>query len=378
MLFPVAQGAYETASLTQCSHRLYCIGQAYNARASEGRIVGEQIKTIRVTRWKTDLRPYLEMKSDLLTCPAANDVAGIPEGWDEDIHGGDSLVGGGGSSARPDIYNETEKSDAGVSLENLKVEVWLRPGSDFRGVKENTLIYVMDCEEGQWARKFHGGSTNPIGSQVPSGTYELWFEDSWNETWNDLGIRFKEHDDGSLDITYIDERTGGNCYNLVDTSTGETLLKGMGDGNAALGWPRLSLGTSIKMEPEDEQPAVMTDEELAEFAEENTTGSGISGRATTGRYGMNSRANNREVLPGHVILVMDYLKTVAYGPTTNMPDNWQKRGWQTKQGEAVFARHFGRVNILFSDGTVELVDPLDINPARFSTVEKIWDPDIRK
>jgi prepilin-type N-terminal cleavage/methylation domain-containing protein/prepilin-type processing-associated H-X9-DG protein len=368
LLYPAAFKALEWHKLLACRKRLYHIYQAWNVRASEARVRSSQIAPLQVSYWKQQLRPYLEEDSAQLMCPVASLAAGTPTGWD----GVDpwerarqQVADGGGGGGRTGSFVSEEDIVERPSMENLKVEVWLRPGSDFRGVKQNNLIYVMDCEEGQWARK----------ENVTQDSYELVFEDSWNTTWNDLRMRFTEHEDGSLTITYLEENTGGNCYNLVDISTGETLLCGMGDGNAFHGWDKLSYGSSVTLDAENVDQPARPDDEIGEF----TTGPGGSagsgtGSALRGTYGMNSIANFREGIEGHVILCLDYKKSVARGPTDALPDWWHKDGWQTEEGIPVFARHGGMVNVLFSDGSVELMDPWTIDPAGPVSVNHWWDP----
>jgi len=371
LLYPAAYRALETRTLLGCTQRLHYIWQAWNVRASEARVRSTQIAPLQVSYWKQQLRPYLDEKSDQLMCPVASLSGGTPTGWDgvDPWERARQQVADGGSSGagRTGSFISEEDIVERPSTENLKVEVWLRPGSDFRGVKENNLIYIMDCEEGQWARK----------ENVTQDGYDLVFEDSWNTTWNDLRVRFSEADDGSLTITYLEEHTGGNCYNLVDITTGETLICGMGDGNAHHGWAKASYGTSVTLEAENVDQPEVADDEVGEFTTgpAGSAGSGSgTGAALRGTYGMNSIANFREGIEGHVILCLDYKKSVARGPTDSLPDWWHKDGWQTEQGIPVFARHFGKINVLFTDGSVELMDPWDIDPSGPVSVNRWWDP----
>jgi len=362
LLVPAAFHAFETADLVGCTERLHYIYQAWHVRAAEARGRSEQIAPLQVAYWKQQLRPYLDEQSDQLMCPVASLAVGTPEGWDgvdpwQRARRQPSSVTAGRTSSFISEEDIVERPD----LEALKVEVWL--AYDFRGVKANHLIYVMDCQEGQWARK----------QNVTEDSYELVFEDSWNTTWNDLRLRFTEHEDGSLTITYLSENTWGNCYNLVNVVTGETLLAGMGDGNAHHRWDKKPLGTSITLEAEDVDQPELTDDESPEFATGPGGGSG-PGVGIRGTYGMNSIANLREGIEGHVVLCLDYKKTVARGPTDSLPDWWHKDGWQTDQGLPVFARHFGKINVLFSDGAVELMDPWTIDPSGPVSVNRWWDP----
>jgi len=364
LLWPSLGNVFETSKLSKCTQRLYYIGQAYHVRASEARVM-EDLGPLRVVRWKSQLVPYLENKTEQLLCPVASNPAGIPTGWtDVDPWArAREAVENGEVPESSMFWTEGDLTEV-RSTESLKVEVWLRPGSSFRGVAANECIYIMDCTEGQWAMK----------KNVTDTSYELWFEDSWNTTWNDLVVRFTEKDTGELELTYLEEHTGGNCYNLVDVTTGECILRGMGDGNTFHHWPRLPLGTTVTLEPENKQERLVADDENSLFSPDPGGSTSVTGVATRGTYGMNSLADFRENVPGHVILCMDYEKTVARGPTDSLPDWWHQAGWQTTEGLPVFARHFGRVNVLFSDGRVELMDPYLIDPSGPVSVNKYWDP----
>ncbi len=371
LLVPALGGALRSLRLMQCTEHLCRIGQAYRLRGADDRL-SAQASLINIYTWRSALLPYLDYCSEVLVCPEENGVAGQPEaivtddGTTEPIGGGYGGSGGGGGY-----------SDGGTvgqrSTENLRVEVWLG-NSPYRGVAANQLIYVMDCEEGQWARKNEAGTTNPEGNVVPAGTYELWFEDSWNTTWKDLGLRFQDMSDGSLQITYVGENTGSNCFNLIDISTGQTLLQGMGEENAAHGWARLAFNTSATLPPEDS--AAVTDPSGG-----GAGGSGGSSAAAytsiTSNYGMNFAVDKRppEAVSSHIILCMDYKRRVAKGPTValpEVPDFWQAIGWQTREGIPVFARHSRLINVLFADGSVELVSPTEMDPIFGSLVERYW------
>jgi prepilin-type N-terminal cleavage/methylation domain-containing protein/prepilin-type processing-associated H-X9-DG protein len=374
MLYPTLQRAYDVARHMQCSDHLYRISQAYHMRGADERMEPARFKALSVYRWRSSLVPYLSGCSYILSCPQGDaepqeqapiggagdtggDTGGTDTGGGTGGTGGSGGGGGGGSS--------------GVSTENLKVEVWLRPGEPFRGVNQNELIYVMDCEPGYWAMK-----KNESGN-----SYELWFEDSWNVTWNDVKMKFEKLSDGSLQITYLEENTGGNCYNLIDIATGEALLRGMGDGNAAHGWPKLPYGAQVTISPEEQADSDAAFGTAGGSFGTDTSGGGggeaASGSGPAGNYGMNSLQHNQpcEGLGTHTILCMDYKKSIARGPTVvlpEVPDDWMRPGWEAVDGKPVFARHGGMVNVLFADGSVDLVDPAVLDPRNGTPVAKYW------
>ncbi len=92
---------------------------------------------------------------------------------------------------------------------------------------------------------------------------------------------------------------------------------------------------------------------------------------------MNSLARgDLSITPGRrVILCLDYTKVVARGATDSYPDDWRGEGWGTDAGLLVFARHDRRTNVLFTDGSVDILDPRDFDPIGLASVAAYWDPD---
>jgi prepilin-type processing-associated H-X9-DG protein len=84
-------------------------------------------------------------------------------------------------------------------------------------------------------------------------------------------------------------------------------------------------------------------------------------------YGMNSKATEIRDNPGKV-LVMDYSHTVAF-PDDNWSDYYPANGHAP-----VFARHNGRMNVLFTDGAVRLTEPKTIDPFNSTVESTYWLP----
>ncbi len=306
MLLPSLRGAVQTTKRLRCAANLGHIGQAYAMQAADENL--GRADALSASQWPAMLAPYLERASEVYRC-------------------------------EEDIYS-TEEVAAHVPI--LKVEVWSHAPPPELGLPPDSFVWTMDCEEGQWAKK----------KNVTANSYELWFEDQWNQSWNDLILRFTDLGKWKWEVTYVNNGTATNWYHLVDTSlpptppatTGAILIERMG-------WPhdQDQLGRKV-------------------------TVMGLGGGS--GSYGMNSiatpdavqRAGNR------VILFLDYLRPAAKGPTTDLPDNWENPDWVAEDGTVLFARHFKMVNVLFTDNSVELVDPETINPANPSWVVPYWDP----
>ena len=372
MLVPTFTGVTQTAMLVQCSNNLHAIHQAYCTRTAN-ETVDSHVNPLNVYRWRGWLSPYIEDKSSIMACPAADAIAeddATAEAMNYDPSNSGSGGGGGGGGGGGSSSGSDPTAD-----DVLKVEVWTHGGWTSHSGQvfpPDSLVLTMDCEEGLYARKYNAGSPNPEGTVVPEG-YELWFEDGWNATWNDLGFRFVKLPDGSLKITMVGEHTGTNWYNLIDVSNNNQVI--MGD----IGWKNRTKGREVILPPGDKE----LPPEGGLGSGSYTGGSGVmDGSATAscaGNYGMNYIAHRKSgaSLPNHIILCLDYKKSVAFGPNTPLPlvfDDWQAQGWAAAEGKPVFARHDRRINVLFTDGAVELTDPDDIDPRNGSAVAPYWGP----
>lgn len=370
MLVPSFTGVGRTAMLVQCSNNLHAIYQAYCIRTAN-ETVDSHVNPLNVYRWRGWLSPYIEDRSSVMACPEADaipeDDAPVepPPGTVISPNPGGGGEGGGGG------YSSSGSDPTADDV--LKVEVWTHGGWTSHSGQvfpPDSLVVTMDCEEGLYARKYNAGSPNPEGTVVPEG-YELWFEDGWNATWNDLGFRFVKLPDGSLKITMVGEHTGTNWYNLIDVSNNNAVI--MGD----IGWKNRTRGREVILPPGDKE----LPPEGGLGSGSYTGGSGVmDGSATAscaGNYGMNYIAHRKSgaSLANHIILCLDYKKSVAFGPNTPLPlvfDNWQAQGWAAAEGKPVFARHDHRINVLFTDGAVELMEPDDIDPRNGSLVVPFW------
>ena len=78
-------------------------------------------------------------------------------------------------------------------------------------------------------------------------------------------------------------------------------------------------------------------------------------------YGINPAVNRNQVKPGTVVL-MDFVKPVANPLAADFDDSFQKSG-----------RHLGKMNVLFSDGSVRAMGQTALNP-KFPGGDVLWAP----
>ncbi|MBT3198382.1 MAG: prepilin-type N-terminal cleavage/methylation domain-containing protein [Phycisphaerales bacterium] len=114
------------------------------------------------------------------------------------------------------------------------------------------------------------------------------------------------------------------------------------------------------------------DAELAYVKSNTTPGSlppitvGTTGIVSS--YGMNIHVPNNMDTPGSVML-MDYHILIA-----SSDDDWSDHPNPENSSIPVFARHSGYMNVLFVDGSVQMMDPEDINPDNLDTERAYWRP----
>jgi prepilin-type processing-associated H-X9-DG protein len=96
-------------------------------------------------------------------------------------------------------------------------------------------------------------------------------------------------------------------------------------------------------------------------------------------YGINSMS--AKILSARrKLLAMDYERSIAVGSPydegTNRAENlhyWDPKPPDLK-APPTFARHFGKINTLFADGSVQLMSPGAINPNDPENTREYWDP----
>lgn len=316
LLFPGFSATFRQMNRLRCARNLSMIGQAYGVRASDERLGA--VGPFAVGSWQVALIPYVENQGEIFFCPDGP----VPD---------DSGAVQTAAPRRLIVHSDPMgSSPSGPPLPPH----WM---------------HWDDIDV--WAEGTYGADVL-VKRVVPNVSYELWFEDSWrNNTWNDLQLKFTPRPNGQLEVQYVGQATGAYHYWLCDADTKEYLMptvypdQWMGHGAA------VSIGTKV-------------------------TVSSASGNTN---YGMNALAKGDESsAPGRrVILCLDYLKTIARGATDVYPDDWRGIDWETDEGVLRFARHEKTCNVLFTDGSVDMMDPRDFDPINLSDVAKYWDPAVQ-
>lgn len=176
------------------------------------------------------------------------------------------------------------------------------------------------CEEGPYCQRHDLGPKS----------YELWFDSGFHFDWDDLRLRFERISQHMIRVTLIMNDNGHT--NDIFAPDG-TLLFTYGPGKFS-----------------GEGPS-------AEYA--------LLGVRVT--YGMNSRAID---LTSHSnnsnkALILDYNQMVADVAGPDHTDYWP---------ESVAPRHFGTCNVLLVDGSVQVLDPSQLDPEDPALNDRWWKP----
>lgn len=206
-------------------------------------------------------------------------------------------------------------------------------------------VHIVDtnwdvpCVPGQWAR----------AENVTATSFELSFEDQGKQgggdmSFNNVRLKFIDNGDGTMTIE-VRPSGGGYTSNLIDNTTGATVMTNVGQGAGAVNIGKTVMGT----------------------ANSGFTNYGMQ-KNTADVFGLSDK-----------IYGMDYTKAVIDPDVDNWSDNSADKFPKDYNGTLVFARHNNQANILFADGSVRLtrVSATEYNPLGFaadgsSNKEKYW------
>ena len=173
------------------------------------------------------------------------------------------------------------------------------------------------CEPGPYCKRVDKGP----------GTFELWFNSGYDQTFDDLRLRFEERGGGIMKVTHTMNDSGH--ANLVFAPDRTLLL--------------------------ETRPGRFSGEgKSAEYR--------IGGDRAT--YGMNSRVSVMRA-DGSKILLLDYTKIVADVVGYDHADFWP---------HTVAPRHFDTCNVLFADGSARSMLPATIDPEDPKLNDLWWKP----
>ena len=378
---------------TQCAINLNRFWQANSVCRSE-RAANLKPDFI-VPQWTGTLLAYLENQSSIYICPAAEAVLpggeGPGSGSPPTVGAGEG--GPGDSSSNYDYSGFIGSSNSGAGRQSLSDLVQIKtvwPGP-----------YVSSLEPGQWVIKLSDEqyreaiSLGFVRERKSILAYDCTYKPGANPhiywlLYEDHGSDY-DYEDVMIKVT---EESYGAIHLLIDCGyTGHTnILINKIDGRKLLDLPSMAKGQQwtlrrtsaegdISVTPWDgTETSPSADNSVPSWY--GTPGSGGSGDGwvppVATNYGMNSsRLNPNEparltTSPGRIAL-LDYPIHVA-----DSTDNWSDSSVVDLDGVPVFARH-GRgperkINVLFTEGSVQAMRPEEIDPLLLSTEWKYWLP----
>jgi len=327
LMLPALQGAWQTWKRTQCATNLYRIGQAYGVQVNDVRL--GWAAEFAPWGWTGALLPYLENQYEVLICPEDDREL---EGWNL------SQVG----DPISEVVEFKTVSGGGTFYDLFDAGRWVVKFSDtqFWDAKSKGLLSNADSANNLRSKYdcTYVLDTNP-------NRYWLCHEDyGGDEDYKDLMVKVVDNGDATVTLSIMPGWTAHRNY-LLDKRTGEQLgFWGAGSGKAS-------------------DANTITDELTIEGAS-----AGGMMEVLNCSYGMNRYV--KKLGGGEKILAMDYA-CIVVSPV----HIWTDENLDADQdGVPDFARHRGRVNVLFLDGSVKAMDPWEIDPESPSVARHYWEP----
>ena len=369
MLGPSLMHSFDVADQNRCSANLYYLSQAITMR--RGDAAAGRRSELKVTQWATQLQPYVE-SGEILICPAG----GSSESW-VDPEDGSTLppeladMGDWGTKSQDlEVIDEAQKATKDVAeLCSIRTIA----GSNTYYTRFEAGPYCLKLSDAQYADAKSKGllgdadSANYITSKYDTkykasgdGTsYWLCFEDyGGDQDFKDVMVHVNENEDGSFGLQVCAGSTG-HKNSVVRTDDHNTVLVDV---------PSNASGLQLSVGEQKEDEAVESDAATASTGGSEATSSQGGGVFATS-YAMNASRLYPTRGAGKIML-LDYCKYLA-----SAADTWgDARVDPNQDGVPIFARHTHMINVLFSDGSVQLMDPADINPALPSIETRYWLP----
>jgi prepilin-type N-terminal cleavage/methylation domain-containing protein/prepilin-type processing-associated H-X9-DG protein len=329
IVMPYLERVFALQRKVACANHLEKLGQAYGlqcaARKMEG-FVGTGLGTV---DWPRPLGLFVSNAAEVFHCP------------------------------------EDDGSSMGhkASLANYYMDVY--PGGDYKGsvcLNEEEGDFVWKLSQTQWdtfrdmaarnGRQSHGYNHPGYVADDNPNLYYFAFEDmkwSSNPDRDFWDLNFKVDLQGvNITITIVHGETGYNHY--------------------------LFLGP-----PEDPERQPLFDGKSLKTCEGQSHT--IEGSQSS-NYGMNSMAGKIEPGRGQKILIMDYeVLLVAGSPydetsggRAEQLETWWQGDPDDPKAPLSFARHLGKCNVLFTDGTVRLMGTEEVHPTYIEAQERYWNP----
>jgi prepilin-type N-terminal cleavage/methylation domain-containing protein/prepilin-type processing-associated H-X9-DG protein len=377
LLMPAMSSVWEIADDYRCTTNLYFLSQAIAMRRAD---VGMGSRTeLRPLRWPNLLLPYLEDKGETFMCPVPSvfeepsAVSGDPgdsgtggTGWDTDFDGA-SGVGSNSYKAYPPL-TELAELKIGTHLLTLDAGPW-------------TIKLSDEQFQAAFAQGWFGIDNNlndprghDLGTYQPGANPNLYYlctEDSLttsggNQDYNDPVIRVLDKQNGSYELS-VTSATSGTHY-LVSKPDGQTLLQisSGGYGGRPLQTQQISVGVAEEDSSSPSQaPGTSNNSVIVDPDTQSSAGSTI----LSSNYAMNADARYMTYRSGKLML-MDYYRYISH-----YSDNWSAPALDpNRDGIPNFARHRGRINVLLTDGSVQFMDPAELDPLSPKAYDQYWAP----
>jgi len=320
VLMPTLNSAFAYQRYVNCAHNLSELGIAYGTMYSSRQMNGETGIGSLDSGWPKQFEQFVSGAKSVFWCPAS---------------GEEGLM---------------EKA----SLANYYNEVYI--GTNYQGamsLSETASVWVWRLSQTQYNvfinSPGHGQGYNYTGYK-PDSTPNVYYYLLEDNAWAGGGDR------DFWDVIYKIETDGIN-YKIT-----------VGDGGTAY-HHNLTLGTGPS------KKILIAEAQNNRGQSVEVKGKGVAS------YGVNTVAD--QVLPGKggKILIMDYdVITAAGSPYDETGDRASQlaKDWQPDPNNPAngprFARHYRKANVLFTDGSVKLMNIQDIRPSIPRNCAEYWNP----
>jgi prepilin-type N-terminal cleavage/methylation domain-containing protein/prepilin-type processing-associated H-X9-DG protein len=373
LLVPGLGVVSSVADQMRCATNLHRLWQAVSMRTADETSQVRK-RPLRATAWPSQVLPYLESGSTFMICPVGGESlseGGASAGSQDTTWGsGDGAASGGASGGGGDDWTPSY-----ARISDL---------ADFKTEKGGGVFYFIALEEGRYCLKLSeeqyaaARAANLLNNsdnadnirdkfntayQIGANRHAYWLciegvggDDDFKEAM----IHVTEQKDGSFSLE-ISTGTHGSTNSLVSKPEGVKLAD----------LPPNISGVQVTLKTTDDPEPAATAGGLGVSSLYSTIQADdpIANSVVSTSYAMNvyyPQMNSK----GAKILLMDYTKYLAY-----VNDDWGGEKMDPDQtGVPIFARHGGRMNVLYADGSVAAEDPKDVNPADPARERALWDP----
>jgi prepilin-type N-terminal cleavage/methylation domain-containing protein/prepilin-type processing-associated H-X9-DG protein len=357
------------AAQMRCATNLHRLWQAISMRTADEALQASK-RSLRSSAWPSQVLPYLESGAQFMICPAGgeslSDGGASADSQDTTFGGGAAggeVSGGGGGDDWPTSY---------AKISDL---------ADFKTEKANNVFYYVPLEEGRYCLKLSDeqyAAARAAGLLVESGDnmrskFDTAYQPGTNRHVYWLCIEGVGGDDDFKEamIHVTEQKDGSFSLEINCGSHGSTnFLVSKPEGVKLLSLPANSSGLHLTLKPADEPDTAGAAGGGGglQYAR-NQDDDPVTNAVVSTSYAMNVYYPQM-VRKGAKILLMDYSKYLAY-----VNDYWDDENMDPQQtGIPIFARHGGRMNVLYADGSVVAEDPKDVNPAVPAIEAALWDP----